>query len=183
MSAPHGVGPHDSSARQPSRAPRRGLRPLSGALLLGGLIGGVLLVVADFSTLIEVTVITVVKDRVTGAEQHTYALVLLGALAVPMAAGAALGRSRPAAAALAGLGLIALLIALIGDLPDVEETGLTKTFEAADASPARGFYRETLGAIVLLVTGIANLLLNGSRREADVTRPGQAAPPGAAGIP
>jgi len=108
MSASHGVEPHDSSARLPSRAPRRGLRPLSAALLL---------------------------------------------------------------------------IALIGDLPDVEETGLTKTFEAADASPARGFYRETLGAIVLLVTGIANLLLNGSRREADVTRPGQAAPPGAAGMP
>ncbi len=98
MSAPHGVGPHDSSARLPSRAPRRGLRPLSAVLLIAGLIGSLLLVAADFSTLIEVTVITVVKDRVTGAEQHTYGLVLLGALAVPMAAGppwAGAGRPQP----------------------------------------------------------------------------------------
>lgn len=130
MSTHHGAAPIASHA-----ASRGGA--LSALLLLAGVIGALLLIAADFSTLIEVRVITVVKDRITGGEQHSYALVLLGALAIPMALGAALGRSRPAAVALAIVGVIALLVALVGDLPDVDMTGLTKTFEAADARHRR----------------------------------------------
>ena len=157
MSAPHGAAPV-------AGPPQSRLGPLSAVLLVVGLIGAALLIVADFSTLIEVRVITVVKDRVTGGEQHSYALVLLGALAIPMTVGSALGRSRPAAVALAVVGVIALLIVLVGDLPDIDKTGLTRTFEAADASPSRGFYLETLGAVLVVLTAIANLLFNGPPR-------------------
>jgi hypothetical protein len=67
---------------------------------------------------------------------------------------AALRGARPAMAALAALGLAALLIAVIGDVPDLEQTGfIGEVYEDAAAGPAAGFYLETLGAVLLLVGG------------------------------
>ena len=48
--------------------------------------------------------------------------------------------SRPAAFAVAVLGLAALLIVLLVDLPDVDATGLYgRDYEQAEASAATGF--------------------------------------------
>ena len=95
-----------------------------------------------------------------------------------MIAGALRG-ARPAMAALAALGLVALLIALVGDVPDLNETGfIGEVYEDAAAGPKAGFYLETLGAVLLLVSGGLMLALpaasapapraRGRERSADV---------------
>jgi hypothetical protein len=137
-----------------------GVSLASAGLLIAGIAGAVLLIVADFTTLFEVKAVTAVLESRTGGDHHTYALVLIGLLALPMAAGASLGRSRPAAIALTVLGLIALVIVVAGDLPDVRSTGLDRNFERAEASPKIGFYLETLGVALVLVAGVGNLLFN-----------------------
>src|SRR4051794_11552215 len=168
MSAPtRGATKDDSSAQASLRPAFRGLSTASAALLVVGLVGALLLIVADFTKLYEVKAVTAVLTSRTGGEQHSYALVLIGIVSIPMLVGASLGRSRPAAVALVVLGLIALVIVIAVDVPDVNSTGLTRDFDQAEASPQRGFYFETLGVALLLVAGVGNLLL-------DVTRP---APP------
>jgi hypothetical protein len=103
-------------------------------------------------------------DSVNTGSHHGYALVPIGVLAALLSFGIWLTRSRAAVLALGGLGLIALLIALLGDLPDARASGLVGSggarFVHASAHPGAGFYIETLGAAVLLVTcGIGLLLL------------------------
>jgi hypothetical protein len=47
-----------------------------------------------------------------------------------------------------------LLIAVVGDVPDLNETGfIGQVYEDAAAGPKAGFYLETLGAILLLASG------------------------------
>ena len=130
--------------------------------LLGlALVGCALLLVAEFSTLYEIKVITVVKDSQTGGEHHGYALAIVAVAAAAMAFGALVGRSRPAAIALVVLALAALVIALVVDLPDVDEVGLIgELYEQAASSPKTGFYLETLGAALLLLAAVATLVLH-----------------------
>jgi hypothetical protein len=122
-------------------------------------LGALLLAVSDFTTLWEVKVITVVKDTQKGHEQHSYGLVLLALVALPMVLGAARGLSRPAMVATAALGVVALVIALAFDLPDATANGVLADFSDANASPQIGFYLETLGAVLLLLCGVGHLVL------------------------
>ena len=146
MSAPtRGTTKDDSSGKAALRPAVSGLSAASAGLLVAGLAGALLLVVADFSTLFEVKAVTAVLESRKGGSEHSYALALIGVVSVPMLVGASLGRSRPAAVALVVLALIALAIVLAVDLPDVHSTGLTRDFDQAEASPKRGFYLETLG--------------------------------------
>ncbi len=70
------------------------------------------------------------------------------------------GGSRPAAWALVVLGLIALGIAVIGDLPDLHDVGsFTARFEDASASGGPGVVFELLGAAGLIAAGAAWLWL------------------------
>jgi len=149
-------------------------RPLPSAvralLLLLGIAGAALLVVSEFQPLLQVQVGVaepkVVKDEVIGHEQHAYGLVILGALALAMTYGAAWGLSRPAMVALGAIGLIALLIALVLDLPDARTTGLIgERYENAAATPGLGFYLETAGAVVLVLTSGLLLFLTVRNRE------------------
>jgi len=86
-------------------------------------VGAILLIVADLSTLIDIRVLTVSKDSISGGSHHSYALLILGIFALPMAYGATRGGSRPAMAALAAIGAVALVIMLAVDLPDIHKTG------------------------------------------------------------
>ena len=111
------------------------------ALLILPLTGAGLLVAAEFSTLYDVRVVTAVPEggAYAAGPHHGYALALIAAAIVVMAAGAVLGGSRPAAVALALLALAALAVALLVDLPDVHETGLIgRTYDAARAEPRAG---------------------------------------------
>jgi hypothetical protein len=80
--------------------------------------------------------------------------------------------------------VVGLLIALIGDLPDAQATGIVGSvvagFRSATDKPSAGMYLETLGAIMLLIAGGCGLLLGAP----GVRRPGGAArlrPPAAPG--
>jgi hypothetical protein len=127
---------------------------------LSGLIGGVLLIAADLSTLYEVRILTVTKLSVAGHAQHSYALAVVGAAVLGMTAAAA-GGSRPGMLAVGLLGLLGLVVAgIAGDFGDVRSTGVIgRLYENASAAPGRGFYLETLGGILAMVSGVGQLLL------------------------
>ncbi len=91
-------------------------------------------------------------------------MVPIALLAALLTWGATRDGSPPALLAIGLLGVIALLIALIGDLPDAQASGIVLRgghYEAASASPGLGLYLETLGAVLLLITSGAGLLLGG----------------------
>lgn len=146
-----------------------------GPLVLA-LIGCVLLVVAEFTTLTAVQIITVERGALSGGSNHSYALLIIAVPAAFMAWGATFGGSRPAAWALLALAVAAIAIILAVDLPDVSEEGLIgEAYEQAKASPKTGFYLESLGAALLLIAAVATLLLRPDRpvdRGPDRTRDG-----------
>jgi hypothetical protein len=136
------------------------------------LLGALLLVVAEFTTLLTVhtpAMSAPVKSVGTGSHD-SYALIPIALLAVVLAWGAVATGNRWALVALVALGIAALLIALIGDLPDAQASGKTihtaAGFRNASDKPSAGLYLETLGAIVLVVAGGCGLLLGapGTRR-------------------
>ena len=133
------------------RALRIGLSAVAAA-------GVVCLVLAAFTTVIEIKVGTTTKlpgrdTHLSGWDRHGPALLIVAAFAAVMVAGALRG-ARPAMVALAVLGLVALLIAVVGDVPDLDETGfIGEVYEDAAAGPSAGFYLETLGGVLLLAGG------------------------------
>jgi hypothetical protein len=131
---------------------------LRAAILAGSLLGAVLLLVAEFTTLFSVHVATSstpIKTVITGSH-HSYALIPIAIVVALLAIGVWRDGSRPALLAIGLLGIVALLIALLGDLPDANATGLagssTTHYVNASSTPSAGLYLETLGAAVLLIT-------------------------------
>jgi hypothetical protein len=120
--------------------------------------GAICLLLATFATIIEIKVGTTTKvpdhdTHLSGWDRHGPALLIIALFAIVMVAGALRG-ARPAMIALAVLGLVALLIAVVGDVPDLNETGfIGEVYEDAAAGPKAGFYLETLGAVLLLAGG------------------------------
>jgi hypothetical protein len=150
-------------------------RALRWVLAALGLAGAVLLVISEFSTVTQVKAITVVlpDSERTGFDQNSGAMLILGLVAVPMLVGAALGPTRPAMVAVAAIGVIALLIALLGDLPDVTKTGtiFRERYEDAKAQPRIGFTFEWLGAGLLILSAGLLLLADFGGRSAAAERP------------
>jgi hypothetical protein len=89
-------------------------------------------------------------------------VLLVGLAALAMSLGVAFAaRARPAMAAVALLGVVALLIALIGDLPDVNSTGVIgQNYSNASVGAGIGFWMETVGAVALVFSGASMLLLS-----------------------
>lgn len=159
MSAPpRGAKTEDSRRGRAFRAGFPALGPLPAALLFAGLAGGLLLVAAELSTIVEVSVAGSVISRVSGAEQHSYALLVLGLLALSLAVAAVARASRAAALGLVGVGAVVLVVAFAGDLPDATRTGVTRDFARASAAPATGLYLELAGGVLLVSTGVTAFL-------------------------
>jgi hypothetical protein len=138
-------------------------------LLLVGLVavlGAVVLLVSQFTTLYQVHVATAaapIRSGGTGSN-HAYALAPVAVLAALLAFVAIRQRSRPALAALGVLSLTTLAIALLVDLPDARATGLVTIaghYVDASATPSAGLYLETLAAVLLLVSAVFGLVLLG----------------------
>src|SRR3982074_2356250 len=115
-------------SRAPAPSERvSGAAPAVPAAVFGGaLLGALLLIVAELTTLYEVRTSASsapIKSIATGPN-HAYALVPIAVLAAVLAYGAWHASSRQALLAIGVLGVIALLIAVIGDLPDAQATGL-----------------------------------------------------------
>jgi hypothetical protein len=131
------------------------------------LAGAICLLLATFSNIIEIKVGTTTKvpdqdTHLSGWDRHGPALVIIAIFAVLMVAGALRG-ARPAMIALTALGVVALLIAVVGDVPDLNKTGfIGEVYEDAAAGPKAGFYQETLGAVLLLAGGGLMLVLTGA---------------------
>jgi hypothetical protein len=128
----------------------------------------VLLVVAEFSTVSYRTIgIGACDNRIqapgvcstTGHSQHGFALLVIAGLALVMAWGAVVGRSRAAGIAVLVLGLTVLGIALIGDLPDRKDTrGLETRYTGPRGHLGSGFKLELVGGVLLLLAGGLALL-------------------------
>ena len=184
-----------SDSEAPEAAPRRGaLRALESALegaflgflrvlrrrapdiaLVVAVLGGLLLIYAETLDLYRVVTPSGATSNAagsiqTGADQHAWALGMIG-LVIVVAAGLArwTGQRLPAWSAVA-LAVIALGIVLIADLPDVTSSGLTEgELELGNADPQSGFWVELAGALMALA-GSAALALHLSRRAAAAGR-------------
>ena len=151
-----------------AEAPDRTLsHRLAGPLARNGLLvlllsGAAALILAEFLTLYEVRAATTVPDGGSSSVggHHAYALLPIAIALVPMSIGAVRGGSLPAALATLVLALAAVVIVVLVDLPDVNETGLIgEAYEEAQARPRAGFYVETLGATLVLVGAVLTLAL------------------------
>ena len=169
-----------SSAAGAKRAPRRrpaqnaapvGWMPadvIRTAALIGALAGALLLIISEFTSLYQVhTAASPLPVKIVGTGSNdTYALIPLGLLAAVLGYAVFRSGSRPALLALGIVGLVALLIALLGDLPDAQATGLVGTpttqFLNASSTPSAGLYLETLGAVVLIGTSVLGFLMLGT---------------------
>jgi hypothetical protein len=154
-----------SSGRRGSGGPTARSGRLGLALLLAGLAGAALLVVAEFTPLLTVhtSASHAAYRTVNTGSNHSYALIPIGLLAVFLSYSAWQSQSRLALTAMGVLGVVALLIALLGDLPDAQASGLVGSaatrFTTASSTPSVGLYLETLGAVVLVISAGAGLLL------------------------
>jgi hypothetical protein len=135
------------------------------ALALGALLGALLVIVAQFTALYHLhsaTSSAALRTVGTGGN-HAWAPIPLALAAIALAYAVYRSGSRTALAGLVALGVATLLIALIGDLPDAHSSGLVGSsasgYVQATSSPSAGLYMETLGAIVLIVSGGLGLLM------------------------
>jgi hypothetical protein len=164
----HGAGSDDSKGFGAVRPPLSVAAALRGALALLGLAGGLLLVVASFTTIIRITVATTrgatpAAGTGSGWDRHGPALIVLALLGLWLLATALRG-ARIALTGLALVGLVAMGIAFASDRPDVHRTGsVGDVYAEARADPGTGYYLETLGGVLLLVSG-GGLLLAGVGR-------------------
>jgi hypothetical protein len=149
------------------RSSTTSVRALRIGLSVAAAAGVVCLVLATFTTVIEIKVGTTTRlpgrdTHLSGWDRHGPALLIVAAFGAAMVAGALRG-ARPAMIALAVLGLVALGIAVIGDVPDLNETGfIGEVYEDAAAGPSAGFYLETLGGALLLASGAIMVLAGDS---------------------
>ena len=142
------------------------------AVAAAAVVAGVLMLLTLVSTVISVdlrnTSCEVIYDSSpdladncsqTGFERSSVALLLLGLLTFVMGIGAAFGRSRPAALALIGIGVVVLGITLLGDLPASDDAGLIgRDYAEATASAGAGLWFELIGGLLAVGAGLLRLL-------------------------
>jgi hypothetical protein len=155
----------EGSASSGARLGRAAVGGRLSVVLALGVLGAVLLVDAELSTIAAVEipgrtcrevadVRAVDRCSLSGLERHGGAFLLLAALAVVMAIGASRGRSRPAGAALVAIAVLVLVIALLRDLPETSRTGVVGiTYEGAEGTAGSGFYAELVAGAMLLGAG------------------------------
>jgi hypothetical protein len=108
----------------------------------------------------------------SGGDAHSYALWLLALVVLVFTLGAALGRSRPAALGVAACGLIALGIALLVDLPDLDSLrGLDTTYTQVRAHTGTGFWLEIAGGVLALLAGLVGLRPRGASPTREAPEP------------
>jgi hypothetical protein len=153
--------------RDRGRAAPRESGLLLGLLLSAGMAGALVLAVSQFLNLYGTHIRSrhlLVATATTGSE-HAYALLPVAVVAAVLAYGVWKVGSRPALLGLGLLGLAALLIALLHDLPYAHRQGLWSLgghYLLAINRPEVGLYAETAGALLLLLTFVGGFVLLGS---------------------
>lgn len=154
-------------SRRPRRAPRRQLPPsIAFTVLACGFLAAALLIASEFAQLYSIHTSTsrTALQTVTGHAHNAFALVPIAVLAAVLTWGGARDGSPPALFAIGALGVLALVIALAGDLPDAQASGIVLRaghYEAASSGPSLGLYLETAGAVLLMIASGAGFLLGG----------------------
>ena len=120
--------------------------------------GAILLCASQFMTVFELNSAGPAPQAlIDSADQHWYAMAVLGVFGGLATIGAVAAGSKPLAASVAVAGGTALLLFLLIDLPDAGATGVLESetiqFLNAEADPAGGFWIELIGALVLTVCG------------------------------
>ncbi len=130
-----------------------------------------LLAASEFMTLFEFTPPggEPIESKSAG-DQHGYAQLVLASMALVLlgvaiataradATDQGLSVSRIAASGVAVCGVVAVILFLVGDLPDVNKIGTLddarSSFIDAKAEPKAGFWLEMVGSIALAVCGVA----------------------------
>lgn len=150
-------------------------------LLAGAVAGALLLFAAELTPLftIHVSSARAAVRSVSAGSHDSYALVPVAILALGLGYLVWRAGSRIALSCVGGLGALALVLGLLGDLPDAQQSGVLKAgpdhFLVAAATPGAGLYLETLGAVVLIVTSASGFILIGPPRAA--SGPVRPAPP------
>jgi hypothetical protein len=140
---------------------------LRAGLCAAGALAVVALVLATFTSVIEITVgsttrLASLDTELSGWDRHGPALLVVAGLALVMLVGAARG-ARPAMAAVLVCGVAALVVCLGFDLPALDDTGrVGELYADAVAGPGVGFWLELLGGALLAIAG-GGLLLVGSK--------------------
>jgi hypothetical protein len=139
---------------------------------VAALAAGVLMLLTEVTTVISVelknTRCEVIYDSnpaladdcsQTGLERSSVALLLLALLTFVMGAGAALGRSRPAALALIAIGVVVLGLTLLVDLPASDDAGLIgHDYDQASASAGIGLWFELVGGALAVLAGALRVI-------------------------
>ena len=134
----------------------KGLREHALAIaIVAALIGAALLVLSSFLEVVRF--VDLRGHLIPGAEatrKGTSAMVVIGVAAGVAALFARWAEHSLPALACAALGLIALAIVLIGDLPDVTSSGITSGKLIGEAKPGPGFWFELAGAVTTIAAGL-----------------------------
>jgi hypothetical protein len=123
---------------------------------VAALLGAALLVLSKFLEVVRF--VELGGDPIPGAEairKGTSAMIVIGIAAAVAALGARWAEHSLPALACAALGAIALAMVLIGDLPDVTSSGITRGKLIGEANPGPGFWIELAGAVVTTAAGLA----------------------------
>jgi hypothetical protein len=142
----------EGAAAAPFRLLRR--RSLEVAALIA-VVGGLLLLYSETLDLYRIvtpggTTSNAAGSIQSGADQHTWALGIIGVVIAAAAVLARWTRQRQPAWAAVILAVIVLGIVLVGDIPDVTSSGLTTEIESGEAEPGAGFWVELVGAVLAL---------------------------------
>jgi len=152
---------HDSPRATGYEAPA-GAR---AAIALGALLGALLVLVSQFTALYHVhsTASSLPIRTVGTGATHAWAGIPLALVAAGLAYAVYRYGNRAALVGLVALGTATLVIALVSDLPPTHATGLVGStatgYTRAVSTRSAGLYMETLGAIVLVISGGVGLLL------------------------
>ncbi len=174
---------HDYSSRSASiEAPQTpGIRSRPAVSRIGALLalvavtGAFLLVLATFTTVVQIRVLTTSDlagqdTEISGGELHGIALVVVALVALVMLAGALRG-VRPAMMALAATGLLGLGVVIGLDAPELDNAGpVARLYENVSAGASTGFYCETVGGVLIMLAGGGLLVLRGKASASDEPR-------------
>jgi peptidoglycan/LPS O-acetylase OafA/YrhL len=134
-----------------------------------GLLAAALMIATEFSTMQSIRIgdstcgtLTDPQRRddcqILGGEQHSYSLLVLGVFTGLLAFGAAVGRSRPAAYAMGGIGLVVLFIALVLDRPTLNDVRGFDVYDRVDTVTGGAYTLEIIAGVLALVACGAALL-------------------------
>jgi hypothetical protein len=136
---------------------------------IAALLGGGLLILAEFLGLFRIEVSGITVKEQAGGTHHAYAMLVIGVATIGATLLARSTEQWPPALGIALLGAFAVLFALIVDLPDATRSDLVQGAQLAEAHPAIGFWTELVGAVVSLASGLllVRLLRGGTATDRD----------------